>query len=219
MTSLSFRSDLQSGVLDKYAYIWLWSSKSETFVNQLDIREDWNKSQTNISRPSLLNCIPIQSTRSGCMIVHEYWRRRVAWVMEAASIMEQVLVKSWHERPNFFPPTTIIALGRFTSSSRRVVYHTSDLTSLFFPFVFWPPFGLAHCPLLFYAGTHMNIAPYGISLPIVWGWKSSRQCARVGSGPKHQYELVYHITSRNMTPNQEGNPRTRSWACALAMHP
>ena len=63
--------------------------------------------------------------------------------MEAASVMEQVLVKSWHERPNFFPLTTIIALGRFTSSSRRVVYHTSDLTSLFFPFVFWSPFGLA----------------------------------------------------------------------------
>ena len=216
------------------------------FVNQLDIKEDWDKVQTNISRPSLLNCIPIQSTwaryhdshpvmigrmshfvvalccrcqRSQHTIAHEYWCGRVAWVMEAASVMEQVLVKSWHERPNFFPLTTIIALGRFTSSSRRVVYHTSDLTSLFFPFVFWPPFGLAHCPLLFYAGTHMNIAPYGISLPIVWGWKSSRQCARVGSGPKHQYELVYHITSRNMTPNQEGNPRTRSWACALAMHP
>ena len=36
-------------------------------------------------------------------------------MMEAASVMEQVLVKPWHERPNFFPLTTIIALGRGTS--------------------------------------------------------------------------------------------------------
>jgi len=173
MTSLSFRSDLQSGVLDKYAYIWLWSSKSETFVNQLDIREDWNKSQTNISRPSLLNCIPIQSTRSGCTIVHEYWRRRVAWVMEAASIMEQVLVKSWHERPNFFPPTTIIALGRFTPSLRRVVYRNNNLTSIsLFHLCFLTTLWAGTLSPPFYASIHMNIAPHGISLPIVWGWKS-----------------------------------------------
>jgi len=125
--------------------------------------------------------------------------------------MEQVLVKSMTRTSKFSPLTTIIALGRFTPSPRRVVYCTNNL---FFPFVFWPAFGLAYC-LLFYAGIHMNIAPCGISLCIVWGWKSLQKpfvSACVGSGPEHQYRLVYHITSRTMTPNQEGDPRTHSWA-------
>ena len=49
----------------------------------------------------------------------------------------QLLVKPWHERPNFFPLTTIIALGRFPPSPHRVVYRTNNLTSIsLFPLCF-----------------------------------------------------------------------------------